>query len=147
MPPVNDGLSGLTYRINGICMQVHNDLGPGHREEVYHRALEQRFTEEGVVFESEPPLEVVDGNGNVLIIYRPDFRIEGKLWLEIKALSHLLTNDEIAQVIDYFAADIQETCSVALLVNFGLRRLDYKRIFPPKKIKEHQQIKKWGQLK
>jgi GxxExxY protein len=96
------------------------------------------------VFESEPPLEVADEMGNILIIYRPDFRIEGKLCLEIKALSHLLTNHEIAQVIDYFAADVAETCAAALLINFGLPRLNYKRVFPPKKIREHRQVKKWG---
>jgi GxxExxY protein len=29
----------VTYKIIGLAMAVYNDLGPGHREVVYHRAL------------------------------------------------------------------------------------------------------------
>lgn len=42
-----------------------------------------------------------------------------------------LNNDEIAQVLDYFAAS---EFSVALLINFGRTRLDWQRLFPPKHI-------------
>jgi len=34
---VDDGLEGLTYQTIGFAMAVHNDLGPGHREETYHK--------------------------------------------------------------------------------------------------------------
>ena len=147
MALVDDGLGDLTYRIIGICMAVHNDLGPGHREIVYHRALEQKLIDSGIAFESEPGLEVVDEDDNTLIIYRPDFRIERKLFLEIKALSHLLTNDQMAQAIDYLAADAQATCKVALLVNFGRPRLEPKRLFAPKPVERQQFRKKWGTWK
>ena len=29
----------ITYRIIGLAMEIHNELGPGHREEAYHNAL------------------------------------------------------------------------------------------------------------
>lgn len=29
----------ITYRLIGLAMEVHNDLGLGHREEAYHNAL------------------------------------------------------------------------------------------------------------
>jgi len=51
--------------------------------------------------------------------------------VEIKALSHLLTNLEVAQVICYLAAT---QSPVGLLLNFGRKRLEYKRILPPQKI-------------
>lgn len=143
MALTDDGLGDLTYRIIGACMSVHNDLGPGHREVVYQRALELKLEEMRINFESQVELGVVNEHGETLIVYKPDFRVGGCVWLEIKALSHLLTGDEEAQVIDYFAADVGRTCAVALLVNFGRPRLEYKRMFPPKKLAERTR-KRWG---
>jgi GxxExxY protein len=142
---VDDGHGDLTYRIIGACMAVHNDLGPGHREVVYQRALAAKFTELGIAYEEEPPLPVVDENGNTLIVYAPDFRVEAQVWLDLKAQSHQITGDDEAQMIDYFSADAGKTCNVGLLVNFGRPRLEWNRVFPPKKIAEFRR-KKWGKL-
>ena len=30
---------GLTYEIIGLAMALHNELGPGHRESVYHNGM------------------------------------------------------------------------------------------------------------
>jgi len=79
-------------------------------------------------------------DGMVVGLYYPDFVVEGVGIVEIKAHSHPLTNDDIAQVIDYFAGT---GCEVALLTNFDRRRLEWKRLFSPKKIREHRR-KKWG---
>jgi GxxExxY protein len=143
---VDDGHGDLTYRIIGAAMAVHNDLGPGHREIVYQRALAAKFRELEIGYEEEPSLTVIDENGNVLIIYRPDFRVEGQVWVDLKAQSHQLTGDDEAQLIDYFTADVAETCNVGLLVNFGRPRLEWGRKFPPKKIAEHRARKKWGKI-
>jgi hypothetical protein len=43
----------------------------------------------------------------------------------------MLTNEDIAQVICYLAAT---GLKVALLLNFGRKRLEYRRILPPKKL-------------
>jgi len=132
--------SDLTYKIIGLAMSVHNELGPGHREIVYHRALAAKFRAADVVFADEPCIAVEMDDGTVVGIYYPDFIVEDVVIVEIKAHSHPLTNDDIAQVIDYFAGT---DCEVALLINFGRRRLEWKRLFPPKKIHEHRR-KKWG---
>ena len=132
--------SDLTYKIIGFAMAVHNELGPGHREVVSHRALAAKFRDADVVFAEEPCISVEMDDGTIVGIYYPDFIVEDVVIVEIKAHSHPLTNDDIAQVIDYFAGT---NCDVALLINFGRRRLEWKRLFPPKKIREHRR-KKWG---
>lgn len=135
--------SGITYRITGAAMAVHNDLGPGHREIVYHQAMVVKMPSPpfNLSFEDEPKLPVLDEQGILVYTYNPDFIAEQVVITEIKAQTHPLTNDDIAQVIDYFAVCSQ--CTVALLINFGRPRLEWKRLFPPKHIQEHRR-RKWG---
>jgi GxxExxY protein len=136
---VDDPLEGLTYKVVGLAMAVHNDLGPGHRETTYHNAMAQRFADAGLSAEREPELPIFDEKGNRVNFYRPDHRIESRLLVEYKAHTHPLTNDEIAQCIDYFAAS---DCNVILLFNFGRLRLEWKRLFPPKQISAHRR-RRW----
>jgi GxxExxY protein len=141
-PPglVSDPLGDLTYKVIGIAMAVHNDLGPGYRESTYHNAMAQRFRDAGLAAEFEPELPIYDEHGNKVNFYRPDHQVEAKLLVEYKAHFYSLTNDEIAQCIDYFAAS---DCLVLLLFNFGRPRLEYKRLFPPKHITAHHR-KRWN---
>jgi len=136
---VDDGLQGLTYQVVGLAMAVHNDLGPGHREETYHNAMTQRFADAGLPAEREPQLPILDENGNQVNFYQPDHRVSQRLLVEYKAHFYPLTNDEVAQCIDYFAAS---DCEVILLFNFGRPRLEWKRLFPPEHILAHRR-KRW----
>jgi GxxExxY protein len=122
-----------TYRIIGAAMAIHNEHGPGHREEFYHNALALKFLVEPFClrFLDEPKLPVYDENELLIYSYRPDFIVEDSVLLELKAHHYPLNNDEVAQVLDYFAAS---NFDVALLINFGRPRLDWQRLFPPKHI-------------
>ena len=120
----------LCYKIIGAAMDVHNQLGPGHRERLYHRAMTQRLADLGLVAESEYSVEIRLEDGPVGLLY-VDHLVEDAVVVEYKALSHLLTDDEKAQVITYLAALGKP---VGLLFSFGRRRLEYQRIFPPKKL-------------
>ncbi|RCK74743.1 MAG: NADH:ubiquinone oxidoreductase subunit 5 (chain L)/Multisubunit Na+/H+ antiporter, MnhA subunit [Anaerolineae bacterium] len=136
---IDDNLNGLTYKVIGIAMDVHNDLGPGHREVTYHNAMSQRFRDAGLIAEREPTLPIYDENGSLVNFYKPDHLVEQLLLVEYKAHFYPLTNDEIAQCIDYFAAS---DCQVLLLFNFGRSRLEWKRLFPPTHILAHRR-KRW----
>jgi GxxExxY protein len=132
----------LTYKIIGDGMAVHRERGPGYRENTYQRDLEVHFTESGIAYVAQKNIEVYDSaNGNVLIgYYIPDFIVAETVVVEIKALSGGLDNSHIAQIIGYLAVT---GCPVGLLLNFGARSLQWKRVFPPQDITTHRVNRQW----
>jgi GxxExxY protein len=117
----------LTYQIIGCAMEVHNRLGPGYKEEVYEKALHQECERKGIPGQRQVPVEVIDLDESVGMFYL-DSVFSDQVLVEVKAFSHQLTNDELAQVLNYLKAS---GYGVALLFNFGRRKLEYRRIFPP----------------
>lgn len=134
--PTND----LTYKIIGICMDVHREIGPGFPEKYYQRALELEFARTQTSAEPQKPVPMLYKGMQVGINYL-DFEIDGKLILEIKSRNEL-TDVHLFQVLKYLGVT---NLDVALLVNFGRSKLEYKRILPPRKWQEFksksQQIK------
>lgn len=116
----------LTYEIIGAAMAVHNALGPGYKEEVYERALAVELQKREISSERQVPVEVFHEDVPVALFYL-DLLVEGIVVVEIKAFSHQLTSDELAQVINYLKAT---GAPVGLLFNFGRRRLEWARVFP-----------------
>jgi GxxExxY protein len=131
----------LTYKIIGCAMAVHRSLGPSHRENTYQRDLQEHFVQAGLSFEPQKVYEVYDSleNGSLIGYYIPDFVVEGKVVVEIKALNGL-DNSHMAQVIGYL---VVTGLSIGLLINFGLRSLQYKRILPPQKTQEYRINRQW----
>jgi len=123
-------LADMTYQVIGAAMRVHNALGPGLKEAFYQRALSLELEKTGLGFEPEFSVEVELDGVRIGLLYL-DHLVEEALVVEVKALSHLMTDDEIAQVITYLCATEKK---VGLLLNFGRHRLEYKRIFPPRNI-------------
>ena len=82
----------LTYRIIGAAMKVHNDLGPGYKEEIYERALASQLNKNGIGAKTQVPIEVWHSDSLVGLFYL-DIFVEEQVE-EIKAFRHQLTNDE-----------------------------------------------------
>jgi GxxExxY protein len=116
----------LTYKIIGLAMGVHSALGPGFPEEIYHRAMEVSLTAEGIAYEREVRLNVVFRD-QAIGAFDLDLVVGGIVIVELKALAALAPIHD-QQAIAYLAAS---GIPVALLINFGTTRLQYKRIFPP----------------
>ncbi len=108
----------LTYRIIGAAMALHSRLGPGQNEAVYQEALEAEFEKEGLSFEPQKNLEVYD-EGRLVGYYIPDFIVEGKIIVEIKAFA-TLHQKYLGQVITYLN---HTGLPIGLLINFGERSL------------------------
>jgi GxxExxY protein len=68
----------LTRKIIGLCFEVHNKLGPGFPERVYHNALIVLLKKHGLAFESEKSF-VVDFENQKVGSFRCDLFIQGEL--------------------------------------------------------------------
>ncbi len=115
----------------GAAMEVHSQVGPGYKEEIYQKALEIELRNRKLEFEPQKTVEV-KFKGEMIGLQILDFWVDGKVVVEIKALSHLDSTHE-AQLISYLKATGSE---VGLLINFGAKKLEYNRILPPTKVKE-----------
>ena len=120
----------LTYKIIGCAMAVHNELGPGLREGIYQRALSVKMDAAGLTHEDEKDIELVVDGVRVGLLYL-DHLVDDSVVVEVKALRHRLTADEVGQVITYLAATGHP---VGLLLNFAGKSLEYKRVLPPRKL-------------
>ena len=113
-----------TFAIIGSAMEVHRVLGPGFLEAVYHEALARELTKRSIPFRSEVELPVFRKGERLSTAYRCDFVFHDTVIVEVKALARL-TGLEEAQVINYLKASGH---SVALLLNFGARSLEHRRL-------------------
>ena len=111
------------YELIGACMEVHKQLGNGFLEQVYQEALELELKDRNIPFQREAKLSIEYKRQILKKYYIADFICFGRIILELKALSDL-TSEHESQVLNYLkATDLK----LGLLINFGSRRLQYKR--------------------
>ena len=126
----------LTYKVNELAMQVHNELKPGHAEKFYQRRLKDLCAASGLAVEIEKRVDVWIEEKKIgyLIL---DLWIEESLVVECKAFSHHLSADEAGQVMTYLTATGTQ---VGMLYNFGRKSLEFRRIFPSKDVQDWQKF-------
>ncbi|HNW51776.1 MAG TPA: GxxExxY protein [Prolixibacteraceae bacterium] len=110
------------YEIIGACMEVHNTLGCGFPEAVYQEALEIEFEEQNIPFLSQYPLNVYYKGQKLKKEFVPDFICFDKIIVELKASSTLVDEN---QTLSYLKSS---EFRLGILVNFGTKSLQYKRI-------------------
>ncbi len=115
--------SDLTSRIIGCAMKVHSTLGNGFQEVIYQRALAIEMTKQGLSFEREMEMPIYYDDQNIGT-RRVDFFVDDKIMVELKAIIQL-EHVHLAQAINYLEAYNME---VGLLINFGSRSLQFKRV-------------------
>jgi GxxExxY protein len=127
---VNEGEfkhGALTRKIIGCAMEVHKALGNGFPEVVYQRALAVELAIQGVNFVREQEMRVFYKEVEVGI-RRVDFFVENQVLVELKAQIEM-TDMHLAQTLNYLEAFQLE---VGLLINFGSRSLEFKRVINKK---------------
>lgn len=104
-------------------MTVHSALGNGFQEVIYQRALEIELADQGISFNREYEMPIYYKEQQIGT-RRVDFLIEGIVSVELKALVKL-EDVHLAQAINYLEAYDLE---IGLLINFGARSLEFKRV-------------------
>lgn len=125
--------SDITHKVIGCAMRVHSGLGCGFQEVIYQRALEIEMNAAGLDFQREFDM-LVYYRGQPIGTRRVDFLVMNAISVELKALT-MLEDVHLTQAINYLEAYDLE---VGLLINFGTKSLQYKRIVN-KKFKQKAQ--------
>ncbi len=112
-----------TFEIRKSLFEVRKQLGLGHKEVVYQKALEEEFKKSGVIFEKEKKIPVVY-NKKKIGVYQPDFVIDNEVILELKALP-FIGGIEKKQLWNYLRGSDYK---LALMANFGPERLSIERV-------------------
>jgi len=119
--------SELTGKIIKAAMEVHKTMGNGFQEVVYQRALAVELSNMGISFIREREMQLIYKNVDVGT-RRVDFFVDGKIMVELKAIV-CLEDVQLAQAINYLEAYNLE---IGLLINFGTRKLEFKRLLNKK---------------
>ncbi len=114
----------LTQRIIGCCFAVHRELGPGFPEKIYHVALEKSFGKEQIPYTSEQSFRVAF-QGEPVGLFKADLVVQGRVVIEVKAVTGVLPKVFESQVIAYLKAT---QLPVGLLVNFGNGSCQVRRL-------------------
>ena len=121
--------AGMAGKLRGLCRlrpRLAIVLGSGFQEVIFQRALEIEMASEGISASREFEMEIFY-KGIKIGDRRVDFFVEEKIMVEIKALAQL-EDVHLAQAINYLEA---YGLQVGLLLNFGSRSLQFKRVMRP----------------
>lgn len=119
--------TNITEKILACVFKVHSTLGNGFQEIIYQPAMEIEMSKSGLSFmrEFEMPIHY---ESIQIGTRRVDFLVEGNISVELNAV---IKSDDVhlAQGLNYLEAYNLE---VGMLLNFGAKSLEYKRLFNKK---------------
>lgn len=118
----------LTRKIIGCAMEVHKQLGNGFQEVIYQRALSIELQLQGLEYSREHEMQI-QYKGHEIGTRRVDFFVENVIMVELKAIINL-EDVHLAQAMNYVEAYDLE---IGLLLNFGSKSLQFKRVHNNKK--------------
>lgn len=112
-------INELTYKVIGLAIEVHRELGPGLLESAYQECLLYELKNAGLHVEKEKSLPVVYKEVKLDHGYRIDLLVEKTLVIEIKTVE-CFTEVQQAQVLTYLKLG---NYPVGLLMNFDSKIL------------------------
>ena len=116
------------YTIVGILFEVHKNLGKGFSEIVYKDAIEYEFQQNNISYQREKEFSINYKETTLKHKFYADFVVFEKIILEIKTVD-CFNNSHYNQCLNYLKVSKNK---LAILANFNLTSLEYKRIISSK---------------
>jgi GxxExxY protein len=77
----------LSYQVQGDAIEVRENFGPVHKESIYQNAFAEELKLRDIKFEKEKSIKIYSPKTNKIVgYYKPDFIVEDKIIIELKAL-------------------------------------------------------------
>lgn len=116
----------LSYLVNGCIFDVHNEVGPGVREECYQKAMELRLVHAQIPFVAKPRTrtEFVH-RGAAVDVFEPDLLVHNRLTVELKHQPEGLSKENYTQLLNYLKFWNHR---LGLLVNFAMDSAIIERV-------------------
>ena len=113
-----------SFKVIGICMEIHSTLGIGLKEVNYKDAMELEFQANDISYEREKRYKVMY-KGKVLgHPYVADFLVFNSFILEIKS-AVCINAVHVAQTLSYL--NVSST-KLGIIINFGEKSLKFQRV-------------------
>lgn len=113
----------LSYEIIGCAYEVFDELGPGHSEKIYQKALAIALRRRNIAYKEQVNYvlrfkDEIVGRGFL------DFEVESKVIVELKKNGYF-SKTHLEQVLDYLK---KSKLKLAILINFTKEGVKYKRV-------------------
>jgi len=112
-------LDAITYKIIGLAIEVHKQLGPGLLESAYQECLFYEIVNSGLIVEKQKVLPIVYKDIKLDHGYRIDLLIENAIVIELKTVE-AFTDVHFAQILTYLKLG---NYPLGLLINFDSKIL------------------------
>ncbi|NBC58762.1 MAG: GxxExxY protein [Bacteroidetes bacterium] len=109
----------LSFKVIGIAIKLHNELGPGLLESAYEAAFKYDLEKAGFSVKQQVAMPFIYKEVKTDIGYRLDLLIENKIIIEIKSLENLAPV-HFAQLLTYLKLSNKK---LGLLINFNNKLL------------------------
>lgn len=114
-----EDLDAISYKIIGLAIEVHKQLGPGLLESAYQECLWYELKNAGLIVEKQKTLPIIYKDIKLDHGYRIDLLVEDKIVIELKTVE-TFTDVHFAQTLTYLKLG---NYPLGLLINFDSKIL------------------------
>ncbi len=113
-----------SFKVVGVCMEIHKTLGMGLKEINYKDAMEIEFRENNIPFKREKRYQVYYKDKPLSNPYVADFLVYESIIIEVKSATAII-DAHVTQTISYLNVS---SSKLGIIINFGEKSLTWKRV-------------------